>query len=423
MRPRRPSPGSSPTGPRPARRRVRALAPWPLVLGAAQAFAQGGALDSQQSIAVGEAALYPSLRVDYRYDDNIGLRSDDEVDGSAVVLRPRLDFVADRRQLELRAAYAGEFSRGSEGPLDYVDHELGVELDAEFDARRRVSLAVGVARRSEALGLELTRGVGGQFDEPILFNDSDLEGTFTFGARDARGNIVLGARASDASYVNLPEITDGRDYTRLGPFARFSYRLSSDTRAFVEARYDGYDFERDRDDRDELGVGAGLTFSATGKLRGFFRVGAANASYGAPDVEDETLLTAGATLAWLPREYATISLDLGREFDNLSPTTTVAGEGQSVRTNVRLGWAHQWSDRFRSELFGRYTNVERACPDLPTDVVAAGAELGLSVRRWLELGASAGVASRTADDCPGGADAEQLDFDNAQLGVFVRATL
>ena len=415
----------------PPRRRPRAIA---LVLGGLSGWGAGGAwaqdLERQQPVRIGEAALYPSLRVDYLVDDNIGLRADDEVDGSAVLVSPRLDFLADRRQLELRAFYAGQYSRGSEDPLDWADHVVGASLDAEFGARRRAGLSLTVRRGHDELGLDLTRGLADAVDEPVRFNDTDLEASFTYGAVAARGNLVAGLRLGDVSYVNLPGVTDGRDYASIEPFGQFSYRVSGDTRAVVELALGSYDFDEDADgrdpeDRDELTVGAGLRFAATGKLRGGFLLGVSNASYSDDDVEDESAFTARADIDWLVREYATIGLDLSRQFDNVSPTTSVGGENQAIRTIVRLGWAHEWSTRFGTDAFVQLSDVARACPELATSVAGGGLEANLSVRRWLTFGAGVSLLTRTASGCDGRSDADEaaLEFDRTRFGVHVRATL
>ena len=411
----------------PRRRRSRALALALSGLGVGGAWAQefNRDLDRQQPVRVGEAALYPSLRVDYLVDDNIGLRSEDEVDGSAVVVSPRLDFVADRRQLALRVYYAGAYSQGSEDSVDWADHELGLSVDAAFDARRRASLRLSTQRQHESLGLELTRGQGDLFDESVRSNDTRLEGRFTYGAESARGNLAAGLRLGDLSYVNLSSVTDGRDYSFVQPFAQFGYRISGATRAVIEVSFASLDFEADADDRDQVNVGAGVQFSPTGKIRGGFLLGVSSADYADAAVEDDSTFSASADLDWLVREYATIGLRLSREFDNLTPTTTVAGEGQSVRTGLRLLWDQNWSERFDTNAFVQLTDVTRACPELPTSTVSGGVEFGLSVRRWLEVGASAALSSRGADACAGVADdvGDDLDFDRTVLGVHVRVTL
>ena len=410
----------------PPRHRPRAFA---LALCGLGGLCVGGAwaqdLDGQQPVRVGDAALYPALRIDYLVDDNVGLRSDDEVDGTAVVVSPRLDFVADRRLLELRAFYSGRFSQGSLDPLDYADHTLGIGVDAEFDARRRASVSLAVARNHQDLGLELTRGRADEFDEAVELNDTVFDARFTYGANDARGNLVGGLRLGDVSYTNLSAVTDGLDYTRVEPYAQFGYRLSGATRAVLEVGFGSYDFADGDADRDETNVGAGVRFAPSGKLRGAFLLGVSNADYANDAVDDESAFTASADIDWLVREYATISLDLSRAFDNLSPRATEAGEGQSIRTETRLGWNHSWSDRFATSAFVRLVDVARACPELPTTTGSAGGEFGLSVRRWLTLGASASWVTRTSDDCPNvsGEAEEAFDFDRTVLGAYVRATL
>ena len=66
----------------------------------------------------------------------------------------------------------------------------------------------------------------------------------------------------------------------------------------------------------------------------------------------------------------------------------------------------------------------RTCPDPDTQLVSARVELGLDVRRWLEVGAGFNNEIRsTADDCVEILAPEDLEFDNQTATIFLRATL
>ena len=407
-------PGSAPSG-RAARRALGVATA--LLAGAAS----GQVLENQVGIPVGDATLYPSLRVGYEHDSNVGLRAEDEVEGDAVVVSPRLDYVAERRRLRLALGYLGAFSASDDSALEYGDHRLSAAVAAEFDSRRRASAELAVARDHEELGFDLTRGLGDAFDEPLKYNTVGLGAQFVYGAVDARGNLVAGLDLETRSYTNLASLTDGRDYTLVEPYGAFGYRLSSDTRAIAELRFSSAAFDDAGEDRDEVSVLGGMDFTATGKLRGGFRLGASRASFAAEGVDDETALVARANVDWLPREYAVLSLALDREFDNT--TSTRVGQDQSILTVARLGWNHRWSSRFVTDAFAQLYDVARACPDNATATVSAGAEFGLAVRRWLQVGAGARQAMRSADDCPDGGDGDGLDYDRTLYNVYVRATL
>ena len=389
--------------------------------------AVGGAaaqdFEDRVGVGVGDARLYPSLRVDYLTDSNIDLSADDEEEGNTTVVSPRLDFVAERRQLALDVVYLGAFSASDESELEYADHELSAGLDAEFDSRRRASAALTLARDHDDLGTELTRGRADEFDEPVEYDTVALATGFTYGAAGARGNLGVGLDLASRSYVNLSAVTDGRDYTRVEPYAAFGYRLSSDTRAVVELRFASVAFDDERFDRDEIALLGGADFTATGRLRGGFRLGASRADFDREGVDDEPALIATANIDYLPREFAVLSLSLLREFDNT--TSTQVGEDQSIRTTAELGWDHQWSSRFSTDAFARLTDVARTCPERATSTGSVGIELDLEVRNWLAFGASAVQSSRSGDGCEdrGGGSADDLDYDRTRYGLYARVEL
>jgi len=392
-----------------------------LLVGGAAALAQD--VSNQQSIPIGEADLFPSLRIDYVTNDNVGLLSRDEIDGSAVVVRPDLVFVADRRLLDVQARYLGRYSRGDEGALDWADHLLGTSVEAELDSRRRINLSATFERGHEPLGSEFTRGQGDRFDEPVTYDWLGFGGNFSYGAAGAAGRINVGARFVQRDYNNLAEVTDGRDRRGISTYGRFGYRISGDTRAQFELRYTDVTYDNARLDRTELSALTGMSFAATGALSGAAFIGVQDISRDDEGLEGSTLLIVESELVYRPVDYAVLTLDLRREIDDNARALDAAGGDESIVSEAILTWDHDWSSRVSTQTFGRVTLREDACPFRDTATTEAGLEIDFAVRRWLSFGLNGAIWSRGSDDCPGSADADELDFDRTTLGAFVRATL
>ena len=381
-------------------------------------------------IAIGESRLYPALSVGYLFDSNAFVTPDEEVETNAVVVAPRVDWVADRRLLTLVGSYAGEYAAYDEDVLDYADHTLSLSADAELGARRRTGGSITYLRGHETLGLDLTRGIATEVDELVTFDLVNAEGRFRYGASDARVNVEGGARLATRRYASLEELTDGGDYASVGPYALVSFRVSGDTRALVESRFTVYDFENDRRDRNDLELLTGLEFAATGALSGAARIGARVTSYDddeRADEEDGTGLILEADVIYRPSDFIRLSLTGEREIDN---TETGAGDEAPIRTLLRLGYRHEWSSRFFSNLFVSQRLIDRSCSDdtdagTDTIVGSVGAELGLRVRRWLEFGVDVSTQQRSAEnDCARETvDEESFDYTRTLAGVYVRATL
>jgi len=388
---------------------------------AAPLFAQ---TEERVGIPVGEATAYPSIRVDYLANDNVFVQPEDAVEGSSVLVSPSVELVADRRQLTVRGIYAGEFARGSESILEHADHTLRLELDAEVDKRRRPSAFVSYRRDHEAIGFNLTRGRAFGLNEPAVFDQFDLGGRFRYGVVDARGNVEGGVTYSSRRYASLDSLTDGRDFTLLRPYGLFSYRLSGDTRALAEVRYEAIAREDGRNDRGEFSVFAGAEFAATGRFRGEARVGATRASYDNEARDDVTLLAASVDLSYLLREYATLTLMVDRELDDSAIQESDDGTGeQAITDTIRLGWLHEWSSRVSHAAFVERSSVTQECPDGDSSTIEGGLDLNVVVRRWLSFGATAGMQSRDGEACVGGEAGNSLDYERRIVGAYVRMTL
>jgi len=367
------------------------------------------------------ANLFPAVRLEYRFDDNVGLASDNEIDGNALVVSPELRFVASSGQLEFSTNYQGEYTFSDREVLEDDEHRLSATLDAELDSRQTVDLSVSIARITDDLGEQLTEGLTDGLTEQVAFNRSAVSARYTYGAANAQGNIGVGFRLLDLSYVNLPDVTEGLDYVRFEPFALFSYRLSGDTRAVIEARFSSSDHDDDDDDRTQLGLLGGLDFSPAGKLRGTVRIGVQSVQFDLDETDDAVILRVETDLEWQPRTFSTVSFGVTRESDELASAS--AESDQAVRTIVELNWRHRWSSRLTSSAYAALNARERACPTVSTTVTSAGFELNLAVKRWLEFGVSALTAHRATNKCPDDTSEGDLAYDRARAGIHMRVTL
>ena len=380
-------------------------------------------LGEQQGIPVGEGQIYPSIRIDYQSNDNVGLTADDELDGDATIIQPEFVFVADSRNLVFQAGYAGVYSLGSVGPLEWDDHELSAGLAAEFDARRRADVDFSVSRQHTDLGAGLTRGLGNDLDEPVVFDVVQLNAAFGYGVADALGNVTAGVRFQTQNYANLDQVTDGYGFSEVRPYARFGYRIGGDSRFLAEIRASFLEFDLASRSRDELAVLFGLGFTATGRLSGSFNIGFENVDFSTAGQETTTLFVVESNLRYQPTSFAQFTLDVSRGINNTGLGLVAGGSGESIETVVRLGWEHDWSSRFSSKAFVEADLDDEICPTISDSTLSAGLEIGLAVRRWLEIGAGFSSASRDTDSCTVGDGAETLSYDRQLVGVHLRATL
>lgn len=374
-----------------------------------------------QPIEIGESNLFPSAEIRFISDSNAFLTPDDETDTTGVVVSPRVEWLAQRRLLDLSLVYQGDYAAYSEDTLDFDDHLLSFTAAAELSARQRVRGSVAVSRAHEPLGTDLTRGIADENTEQVESTNLDAQASFVYGANNAKGNLELGLRVADQNFTNQDEITDGRSFTEFEPFAVFSLRLSSDTRLLFEGSISDQSFDEEIRDRTDSTVLVGISLGENRKTSGTARIGYTQASFEQDTRGDEDAFVADIALRWEPADFSAFELTASREFDN---SEADAVQSLTLDDFVRLRWSHDWSSRVSTDTFVSRRGSDRDCPDLDTTTLTAGVQIAFSVRRWLVLGAGVDASSRSSDSCPvPDPDFNDLDFDRQTGSIFLRATL
>lgn len=383
----------------------------------------GAAAAQQQGapIELGESDLFPSAEIRFLSNSNAFLTPDDETDTTAVVVSPRVEWLAQRRLLDISLVYEGEYAAYSEDNLDFDDHSLRFIANAELSSRQRLEGSIELSRDHEVLGAGLTRGEADGNTEQVESTNAEAQFSFGYGAINAKGNIEVGLRLASENFTNQQEFTEGRSFTEIQPFGVFSFRLSSDTRLLFEGRVSDQNFDDEIRDRTDVTALVGISLGENRKTSGTARVGYTRASFDQDGRSDEDTVAANVSLAWRPLDFSTFNLTLSRDFDNSDST---ALQTITVRDEARLSWVHDWSTRLRTVAIVSRVADDRECPDLDTAITSAGFEIGFSLKRWLVLGAGVSVASRTSDNCPvQDPNEEDLDFDRGLGNIFLRTTL
>lgn len=388
------------------------------------AYAQGQRQEPPDSgrVKLGETDLYPTLRLEYGVNDNAFLESSNEEETSRVTVQPGVVWFASQRTTTLRMEYQGEFSQHSVSELDVQNHALDFQVRTELGRQWRAQTSGSFERRSFELGADRTSGNAREAGEPFQFNDFTLAAVGTFGAQGARGNLDFGIRTRQLDPKNLLESSDDFGYTRISPFLLFSFRLSQDTRLTFETRFSDFDYELDTRDRTETAFLIGARFAATGRLTGSFDLGVSSAEFDTQGIEASDNVIASAQIGYELTEAAVFTLSGQRSIENATVFDESEGDNDRLRNTVRLQWNQQFTARVAHEAFVRSQVLDRTCPFRGFGDTEFGYQLGVSVRRWIEVGGFFRNRGREFDTCDAGTDSD-LDYDSQRIGVFVNMTL
>lgn len=375
----------------------------------------------QLHINVGEARVYPSVTLGYVNNDNV-FRDPLPVSTSGIVVTPQALFVADRRGLELRFGYEGDYGAFDESAINFDDHRVFGSADAIFGVRKRASIEAYIDKQHEALGAGLTRNTASIGDEPVEYVDSSIRGTYTYGAPTARFNVSGGLQLSNRAFQNRTDVSDGRGYTEFTPFAQFSYRLSSDTRALLQLRYGTFSFEDSVRDREEFQVLTGLAFRGTGKLGGELKFGIAQPDYANASIEDNAILTVDSTLTYKPSSLSTFDLRFVRQLDNGGSLNQLLNTSQIIDDLFVLSWKKEWSGFVSSNALISAALEDGGCPVDSSATIKAEIDIGLNVKRWMTFGIGMASTSYTESQCDSAIESVD-EYDLVEMKAFVTFSL
>ena len=339
------------------------------------------------SIAVGNLALTPTVDVAVGHTDNLYNSTHNETSTWFSKVRPSFNLQGQKGSFVAGVAYALEQgSYFSSHGDDYTDHALSGYATAEFDSRKKLEilaeyLKLHDARSDSRSGNSLSPT---QVDKPSKYTVKALGATYTYGAHEATGQIVVGGRVEDKSYDNFRTITAAQDRMTKTLTGTFYYRISPKTRLLVEARLRDIDYDLSSVtlDSSETRLQFGAEWDATAKTSGRVKFGVLRKDF--DDDSRDTLTTSSweAGVNWAPRTYSVFDLSTSR-------TAEESGGAEDYIDSTRwtLGWTHGWSDRFSTRLSHTLLNEEYEGTTVDNDTNTTTLGLNYDMRRWLTLGA------------------------------------
>lgn len=159
----------------------------------------------------GAATAYPGIGIALKQDSNIYRLNDSDpakVSSLISVISPALKFLAQQDANEYSLAYKADIGHYSNSMSDnYVDHNLLGKADLGLTSSATLTImpeyTIGHEDRGSTFGAATAR--------PNTWNAASLNGTFGYGAEEARGHIDLNAGYTDRQYENNRSLTVAYD--------------------------------------------------------------------------------------------------------------------------------------------------------------------------------------------------------------------
>src|SRR5690554_1539126 len=251
--------------------------------------AQAFAIDPQ-SIRLSDGIIFtPSLKVAESYNDNFRAVNKNAESSWITTLEPTFQLNADGRKSAYQLKYVASSDTFHSSHKDNnVDHHLTGDAGFEFNSRNRVVLSAGYHRVEDTASDNRNSTFKSENDK---YNTKNVGGVYTFGAEAARTQVEFGANYDELRYHNSKRYASGarinsekeRDATALR--STVFYEIAPKTKLLVEGRYTEYDYQnknlggRDKLDSKNKGALVGVTWDATAKTSGSFKIGRERKSF------------------------------------------------------------------------------------------------------------------------------------------------
>lgn len=350
------------------------------------------------SIPLGPFDLQASVLVEYAEDDNLYQSSEGQISTSITTVAPVVELLFDNGVSGLSLTYGVESATFSDVNEDYTDQRVDLSVGTTLGSLHRFEAGGAFVESHDRQAAGTSDGVGDETissDEIDYFEDREYEFAYTLGAETSLFNLLLSAREFERTYIDNRVATAEFDLKEsqlgAGLLWNFSSSLSfgaSYTNTEIEYVESAQDDNRDGiDDRDgdEQVIAFNVQWEPINSL-------SIDLSIGETDRSTETSVGNTSdywdiTLVWNPVSYSSLALFTSSYTDEV----LTSDGGFSEREGIGFRWAHDWSERFETEVSyvdGSIAYVAGTAPreDTSESIVIQGS---YQLRSWVAISAFA----------------------------------
>lgn len=361
-------------------------------------------------VPFGSMTAYPAVDVSLKHDDNVLAASGGPNKRSswALVVAPSVKLEGRSQANVYSLAYRGEVGRYESSSADnYTKQEVNGAADMTLSTRARLKLQAQYLESVDPRG-STDRPT---LNEPDRWHQWGLNGLFGFGAPGAQGRIELEAGYAEKRYDSnrasaivggvLQQGTEFFDQDNSFLGATFFWRVAPKTQLLFQAKENkiDYTFAASTLDSKERRYLAGVTWEATAKTTGIFKLGQLRKDFSDSTRGDFSGSSWEGSIRWSPLTYSTVDFTTGKLTNETTATGT--GSGDLVLTKyLNVSWNHNWNPRVSTNLSGgiRDDDFEGSGATRSDDTTTLGLSINYQMRRWLKLGAGYNHTTRSSNN-------------------------
>jgi len=363
-------------------------------------------------VPMGPVTAYPSIGYALKHDDNLFYAPTNAVSDTIQVLTPAVRFEAKQAANTYSLVAGAALGRYNSSTADnYDDYNLNGLANLDLTTRLRANIKADYLDGHDPRG-STNNAIS---TTPDRYHQTYLGAIASYGARGAQGRVDFELGQLKRRYINnrLTTFASDRDNTDVG--ATFFWRIAPKTSLLLQGKHTEIDYQDSTStlDSTENRLLGGLTWEATAKTTGIFKLGMVNKDFQDPTRGSTTSPSYEGAIKWSPRTYSIVDINLSK-----MPAETTGGVGDYIdKTITGAVWSHQWTSQITTAATASYsTDVYKGSIDRKDNLQNFGLKATYSMRRWLNFGADYSYTNRNSND-------NLFDYKRNIIMLFVNATL
>jgi len=338
-------------------------------------------------VPAGPFEFAPIFEAAESYNDNIFQRDILKKDSLLTQFHAGGQLALARQLNRYALTYTLQSSQYHNSPQDdYIDHFIGGTSHIEFTSRNRLDVNLGYLDSHYQRGVFLGRDllVPTQRVVPDQYHLHSVDATYRYGRVEAKGNLELKFNAQDYTFQNNREFTARQDRTEFAVTPGFYFRIAPKTTLHTQVeneliKYRQTDVSGFDSFKQRFLIGGNWLYSA--KTQVGVRIGYLRQEFDNPKSKEYDDATWDLYANWAPLSYSRFNLSIARDVN-----PTVANDNLRASDRYRLSWAHDWTPRVTTQLFGSRENADNLGIKRQDDYTSFGVDLNYGIRRWLGIG-------------------------------------
>ena len=363
------------------------------------------------AVPLGPINAYPSLGLALKHDDNLFSTPSNRTGDTIRILTPSVRFEAKQAANTyslLAGATLGRYQTSTAD--DYTNYNVNGLADLDLNARLRAKL------KADYIDAHDPRGSTNNAlsSVPDRYRQTYLGGIASYGARGAQGRVDFELGQLARRYYNNRATTFASDRDNGDVGATFFWRVAPKTSLLIQAKHTKVDYLDSRStlDSTENRLLGGVTWEATAKTTGIFKLGVVQKSFSDSTRGDTTSPSWEGAIQWNPRTYSRVDFNLAR-----MPAESTGGVGNFIdRTTTGALWTHQWTSQISTAAAASYGTDDYKGINRKDNLQNYGLKATYHMRRWLDFGADYTYTLRDSSN-------NNFDFKRNTIMLFVNATL